>query len=192
MFKHVRFAIICATLACFLPGQTNAQSEDLTSENLTYLEETFGICPDSPVLNLLTTQERVRLRDIFTFDEPWSRVYPYIFNVRLFGVLDTANIRQCNEWLQDHRAPPCPPLPDPTHQAGKNVADYQCNACHLFGTPEAPGFFQMARDGKTSIDFLSAALAGGHRMSPINLAPEEVIALSGYIESLTCKTKPTQ
>ncbi len=187
MFQKSGAIIIYAFLAGFLLFQPDAQSEELTQEELTYLEEEFGVCENSPILNLLTAQERERIHNIFTFDEPWSRVYPYIFNVRLFGVLDTANIRQCNEWSYENSSPPCPPVADPTHQPGKDVADYQCNACHLFGTPDAPGFFRLAQEKNTSIAYLSEALASGHRMSPINLAAQELRDLSGYIASLTCE-----
>ncbi len=104
--------------------------------------------------------------------EPWSRAYPYALQVRLFGVLDNAYVRQCSEWSREHRRTPRPPVENPVNQPGKDLADFQCNACHLFGSPEAPGFFQLARDGKTGVGFLSEALESGHRMSPIKLAPD--------------------
>lgn len=189
MFQKCGAVIFHVLFAGVLLCPADARAQDLGREELSYLEEEFGLCADNPVLNFLTAQERARIRDIFAFDRPWSRVYPYIFNVRLFGVLDTANIRQCNEWSREHRSPPCPPIAKPAHQAGKDVADFQCNACHLLGTPDAPGFFQLARKGTTSVAFLSEALSGGHRMSPINLSPQELSALSGYIGSLTCENK---
>ena len=182
-------AIVHAAFVALLLWSPGVHAQGLTREELSYLEEEFGTCLKSPTLNLLTPQERARLHDIFVFDKEWSRAYPYIFNVRLFGVLDTANIRQCQEWSREHSGSPCPPLADPAHQAGKNIADFQCNACHLFGTPDAPGFFRLARAGNTSVEFLSQSLASGHQMSPIHLTTEELSALSHYIASLTCGAK---
>ena len=172
---------ILLTLALLLNAGISSAA-DLTSNDSAYLDQRFGVRSDNLLLKESTSGERVSLHDMIV--EPWTRQYPGIRDARVQSFLYGVYNRQCGEWARSHTNPQCPPVTDVLMQAGKNIADRQCNTCHLFGTAETPPFFTMARAGDLTEARLSGALAGGHRMSPITLSADQIHDLLIYIQGL--------
>ena len=171
LFFAFALALACATAA--VAADKGGSSDEA------YLNETFGVHANLPLT--LTPSDLAGLHDIIS--DPVTRGYPGIRDARVQSFLYELYQRQCRAWSQANVAPECPPVAA-TLQPGKDVADRQCNTCHLFGTAETPAFFSMARKGTIDEQSLSAALAGGHRMSPISLTGEQIHQLVLYIRGL--------
>ena len=164
---------------------STGHAADLSGPELAHLAREFGVCADGTLLGQMSPQERATLHDMFV--EPWTRDYPDSRDARLASALGGIYQRQCHDWAQGNRSPVCPPAKNPANQPGKNIADDQCNACHLFGTADAPAFFRLGRDGGVTPQRLSDTLASGHRMSPIHISDGQAKDLANYIESLVCR-----
>ncbi|HEV2548955.1 MAG TPA: c-type cytochrome [Stellaceae bacterium] len=74
----------------------------------------------------------------------------------------------------------------------REVADQQCNFCHLFGLGKAPAFRKLARQepwtGRSLAEMQRRghenARRYGHQMSPVGLTREQFEALAVYVNSL--------
>ena len=147
-----------------------------------YLLDKFGLASDSEVLKDLTADEQTKLHNLI--NDPLLKEYPFTRDDNVADFLFAAHMRECSVWASTHGEPACPPTADAQAEPGKEIADRQCNACHLFGTMDAPSFVALARAGKLSEQGLADALAHGHRMSPIRLESRQIAALLTYIRSL--------
>ena len=159
-----------------------AWAASLGDEEYRYLHDRFALSPNSELLRSMTPQEQGRLHDLI--DDRAFRDRPNTRDWTVADFLYDAYVRQCSVWALSNTAPQCPPAANAASQPGKEIADRQCNACHLFGTAEAPAFFKLARAEALSAQQLTDALLHGHQMSPISLSASEVGALLVYIRSL--------
>ncbi|MHB1205267.1 MAG: c-type cytochrome [Rhodospirillaceae bacterium] len=175
--KFVRALLVLAVFAA-----APARAEDLTPAQIGLLWQDFGVRQDGQMFRDMSAEERAAIRAVY--DNPFLREYSSSRNARISDLLFKVYSRQCREWSASHTSPQCPPASDPVSQAGKNIADSQCNACHIFGTAEAPAFFRLARQGGWDSRHLGAVLEDGHRMSPIRLSKDQLEQLDRYIASL--------
>lgn len=178
--KHLVLAL------SFLSFVTSAVAADLTTNDKAYLNERFGVKDADPLLQEMPAVDRATIHDLIV--EPWTAKYPGIRDARVQSKLYDIYYSRCSVWRQTHSNPQCPPTTSlatsVAMQAGKDIADMKCNMCHLFGTADTPPFFALARSGGFTETRLTSALAGGHRMSPITLAPREISDLFAYVSGL--------
>jgi cytochrome c5 len=175
--RPVMIAVIVA-LSVFAGS---AMATDLTARDFTYLKAHWGLGRDSPVARAMSPAQRARLHDLI--NDPGFKGYPLTIEHNVADYL--FQIETCFDWVASHSAAePCPVAAALPRSPGRTVADQYCNACHLTGTANAPSFFQLAKEGGWTEQRLAAAIAHGHRMSPISLSPAELQALAAYIVSL--------
>lgn len=163
----------------FLVFVNSAAAADLSTNDKAYLNEHFGVKDADPLLLEMSAVDRAAIHDLIV--EPWTTKYPGIRDARVQSKLYDLYYNRCSVWRQTHANPQCPPAASSAIQAGKSIADMKCNMCHLFGTADTPPFFAIARAGALTEAGLTAALAGGHRMSPITLTSREISELFKYI-----------
>lgn len=157
-----------------------AQAAGLTAADRQYLQATFGVAPDAPALLQLDAAGQQRLHD--AINDPSSVQYPIGRALSAGGPLFQAIVA-----CQAHTVPKLACLEPKAGAAavrGYEVADRSCNGCHLTGTAEAPAFFKLVRRPGWSDAALGGALAAGHRMSPISLAPAELADLTAWLDTL--------
>ncbi len=175
-----RIVILAATIAIIAAGAAHAAG--LTQRDYRYLQDGYGLTADSEMIKDLAVEEQAKLHDLI--NDPSLKDYPHTIDHNVADFLFTVHMRECNVWSSSHGEPECPPATDASAEPGKEIADRQCNACHLFGTMDAPSFLQLAREGKLSEQSLADALDHGHKMSPITMQPTQVRDLMIYIRSL--------
>jgi hypothetical protein len=169
-----------ATLAVAIPAALAGAG--LSDRDLGYLRETFGVTPKTGIVENMTPIERDKLHNLIV--DAVTKDYPGTRDALVHGFLITTYERQCRDWVKDNRTPACPPATDPSVQPGKDIADRQCNSCHLFGTEDAPPFGKMAAGAALSANRVQAVLESGHRMSPMRLTQAQVDQVIAYIGSL--------
>ena len=175
MTSHLAALILFSSAA-------SAMAADLTDADSRYLDQTFGLSSRSEVITNMTPEERAELRAVIIGKgEP---DYAYLRNPLVLSKLTAIYADECGRWKTAHATPACPPVADAKSQPGKEVADRQCNSCHLFGTAEAPSFALLARRRSVTADYLMQSTAKGHAMSPIKLSAGETGDLAVYIQSL--------
>jgi hypothetical protein len=156
-----------------------AHPADLTDSDYRYLADKYGLKREGNFLQNLGGDEKARLHA--TIDDPLYRATPIGRDSNVADVLFQLELRTCDGK---------PKTPDEVcpQQAGalpgQKVAQDHCFACHLTGTGEARSFYKLSQDGTWNEERLDAALASGHRMSPITLSPDELHRLADYIRSL--------
>jgi cytochrome c5 len=169
---------IAVVLAGALAGSPLASAAGLTDADLRYLKDAYGPTIGPEIVDRMSADEQAKLHDIIAAHQSKDRydiAADYLFVTRT---------RQCQEWAMEHSGQICPPPADPAARPGQDVADQQCNACHMFGTSRAPSFRAMAALGRATEAKLADAISHGHRMSPITLTPEQIKALAVYIENM--------
>jgi hypothetical protein len=181
MNRHKTAAIIFALVAIMMAAGP-ALAAKLTPSDDRYLQSEYGLSPDSEIIKDLSADEQSKLHDFI--NDPAFRQYPSIRDHNVADFLFTSHMRECNVWALSHGAPDCPPTSDAGAEPGKEIADRQCNACHLFGTMDAPSFHKLAADGKLNAQGLADSLSHGHSMSPITLPSAQISELIVYIRSL--------
>jgi len=154
----------------------------LTDADTKFLQSAFGPTVQDEIVAHMTADEVNQLHEVM--NQPFTSTQPEIRRALVSDYLFAIHSRQCQAWAVVHSGELCPPPADPSVLPGKNVADQQCNACHLFGTSLAPAFRALARTDKASEARLADAIRAGHEMSPMYLSPEQIKALSLYINSL--------
>lgn len=92
--------------------------------------------------------------------------------------------RECRHWAREHPGEPCSPPKDPAVAPGKKLSDQYCAACHLFGTPAAPSYRQMAAERDWNAHKVSHALKHTPDMVPLKLSDDALNQLAAYINSL--------
>ena len=166
----------------FLGAAGLAAAAGLTDKDNRFLDKEFGPAVRDQIIGRMTAAELATLHDVMS--TPFAGDYPGIRYNMIADYLFTVHMQQCQAWSADHPNEACPPPKDPQLLPGQNVADQQCNACHLFGTSQAPSFRKMAQSGIVTDAKLADAIKQGHQMSPIYLSPAQVKALVAYIGSL--------
>ena len=169
-------------VAVMMMTASAALAAALTESDNRYLRGEYGLAPDSETIGDLSVDERAKLHDLI--NDPSLKAYPATRDHNVADFLFHAHMRECSVWVLSHTWPQCPPTSDASAEPGKEIADRQCNVCHLFGTIDAPSFFKLAREGKPTEQELADTLAHGHAMSPITLEPAQLRELIVYIRSL--------
>ncbi len=169
-------------VAAVMMAASAALAATLSDSDNRYLRDEFGVALGSDMVKDLSADEQARLHAII--NDPSFKPYPQsqAYNVGnfLFGVY----MRRCSVWALSHTGPECPPITDAGAEPGKEIADRQCNACHLVGTMDVPSFYKLVKEGKLNEQELTAALDHGHMMSRINLSPAQLSELMVYFRSL--------
>lgn len=166
------FAVIAGTAA----------AAGLSDGDYRYLKSEFGFARDGFVLANIDAAEQARLHDLI--NDPNAKGYPQIRNLNVADYLFNATMRTCQSWQLAHRGQDCPVVTDARAKPGWDVAQRNCNACHLTGTTDAPSFYKLSLRSGWTADKLAAAIASGHTMSPISLEPQQIQDLANYIASL--------
>ena len=174
-------AVILAVAAAIMAASV-ALAATLSESDNRYLRDEFGAAVGGDLIKDLSADERARLHEII--NDPYLKSYPYARDHNVADFLFGVYMRGCSVWALSHTGPECPPASDAAAEPGKEIADRQCNACHLVGTMDAPSFFKLARAGKPNEQELIATLDHGHMMSRINLQPAQIGELLTYIHSL--------
>ncbi len=174
--------LIYLALGAILTASQVALGADLTNADRKFLQSSFGPGVEDEIVRHMTPKELAELHEVI--NRPFTSTLPGIRQALVADYLFVIHTRQCQAWAIAHSGELCPPPADPRMLPGKNVADQQCSACHLFGTSEAPAFRSLAMTEKASETHLADAIRAGHRMSPMYLSQEQIKALSLYIQSL--------
>ncbi len=176
----MRPTILAAAVAMLVASTALAAS--LAANDQRYLEQEYGLAPDSELIGGLSVGEQAKLHDLI--NDPSLKAYPFTRDNNVADFLFEAHMKECSVWALSHGGPECPPTSDASAEPGKEIADRQCNACHLFGTADAPSFRKLAREGKLTDQGLAHVLEHNHAMSPITLPPAQITELMVYIRSL--------
>lgn len=176
----VRATVLAAAVMTIAASAALAAA--LTERDYRYLQDEYALAANSEMIRDLTVDEQAKLHDLI--NDPSLKQYPVIRDHNVADFLFEAHMRECSVWALSHTGPQCPPTSDASAEPGKELADRQCNACHLFGTFAAPSFLKLAREGKLTEQRLADALDHGHAMSPITLPPAQIKELIIYIRSL--------
>jgi hypothetical protein len=172
---------VAALLALIaLCGSSAASAQSLTDEDFRYLQTNYGITRSSAVIAELTPNEAQALHS--AIDDLKS--YPDGRNRAVQSYLALVYGRECKRWARDHPGEPCSPPADAGLAPGKAISDHVCAECHLFGTPSAPSFHQMADQRDWNAHKVSHALQHNSQMVPVKLTPEQLDQLAAYINSL--------
>lgn len=163
-------------------GATAALGAALTDADYRYVEREFGLGKPNDILADMTADEQSQLHSLI--NDPRFKGAAIARRQNVADYLFSVHMRECQAWMKAHPSQLCPPAADPRAQPGKEVADRQCNFCHLFGTGRVPSFHKLAQQGGWDAARLDAALRQGHQMSPIILQPENLNQLEIYIASL--------
>lgn len=176
--RVIAAALIALAVSMWGSGTTSAQS--LSAEDLQYLQARYGMTKDSAVLTELTPNEVQSLHS--AIDDLKS--YPAGRDRSVQSYLALAYGRECKRWAREHQDQPCSPPPDPAVAPGKAISDKHCATCHLFGTPTATSFHQMAGTKVWDAHKVEHALKHNPAMVPIKLSPQAIEQLAAYINSL--------
>jgi len=169
-------------LAALMLWPLSALAAGLSGTDYQFLKAQYGLERDDAVLAGLSVSEQAELHGLIN-DEAWAD-RPARRNLNVAEFLYRMHERDCGKWSQSHPGQECPPGANASVEPGRKVAERNCNTCHLFGTSDAPSFYQLAKRGGWSAETLTSTLKAGHAMSPITLQPEESAALAAYIASL--------
>jgi len=166
----------------FIAATQLAFAAGLSAADMKFLQSAFGPVVQDEIVSHMAPDELDKLHGVL--NDPFTNGAPGIRQSLTADYLFAIHARQCQAWAIAHSGELCPPPADPRVLPGKNVADQQCNACHLFGTSRAPAFRTLARTDHVSEAHLADAIRAGHQMSPMYLSPGQIQALSLYINSL--------
>ncbi len=161
---------------------STAYAAGLTGADYQYLRLEFGLRQGDQFFMNMSTGDASELHNLI--NDPALKTYKQARQNRVADRLFNIHMRECEIWAQSHPGQECPPVADPKAEPGHRIAERECSACHLFGTTEAPSFYQLTKQGGWTAEKLADALQQGHQMSPIGLAPEQVRDLGVYIDSL--------
>jgi hypothetical protein len=165
--------------AMLVAGPGSALADGLTADDYQYLQAHQGLSQQSAVISELTPNEQNALHsainDLKSYPEGQAR------QVRRY--LSLVYGRECKRWADAHPSEPCSPAADPAAQPGKVISDKFCASCHLFGTENAPTYFQMAHERDWNSHKVEHALRHSPDMVPMKLTPEMLDQLAAYINS---------
>lgn len=167
-----------------------ALAAELTDADHRYLQAEYGLGRQDETVASMSAEQQKQLHALIS--NPEFKDVPAVRHDRVAAYLFDIHMRHCQESASSHPGRVCPPVSDDKVEPGKEIADQQCNFCHLFGMGRAPSFHKLARQGPWAADALAEAQRRGHekarryghQMSPIGLTREQFDALTVYIESL--------
>jgi mono/diheme cytochrome c family protein len=162
---------------------------ELTGADQRYLQAEYGIGRHDEPLSSLTAAQQKQLHALI--NDPKLKDVPAVRHDRVAALYD-AHMRQCRNSAASHPGLVCPPAANAAIEPGKEVADRQCNFCHLFGAGQAPPFRKLARRQSWAGNTRAEAQRQGHenarrngrQMSPVALTGEQLDELAAYIDSL--------
>lgn len=177
MLSRLRTIFLAIVLMAAPLGMAGAA--ELTANDYRYLGGEYGLTSDSDLVAHMTPAERQRLHGIIeTF-----RLDPAGRDEAVRGELYDDYERQCDAWALDHQGKHCAPVNGETVEAGREVAEGNCNLCHRFGRSMSPSFFQLAKRRRWDADSVRLALSHTHNMVPVRLPETEYGDLAAYINS---------
>jgi hypothetical protein len=171
---------LATILAALALSVTAAAAQSLTPEDLQYLQGKFGVTQKSTVVTELTPNEVRALHS--AIDD--TKSYPAGRDRSVQSYLILSYGRECKRWARDHEGEPCSPPPDSAVAPGKKISDQYCASCHLFGSPTAPSYRDMAAKRDWNAHKVEHALHHTPGMVPVTLPPESLDQLAAYINSL--------
>jgi cytochrome c5 len=180
-------ALVAAAAAAMAP---RAVAAEVTEADYRYLQSEYGVGRQDETVSSMSAEQQKQLHALI--NDPQLQDVPAVRHDRVAAYLFDVHMRHCQDTAASHPDRVCPPARDAKLEPGKDIADRQCNFCHLFGVGGAPSFHKLARQGPWAADALSEAQRRGHenarrhghQMSPIGLTREELDALAVYIQSL--------
>jgi cytochrome c5 len=163
---------------------------ELTDADQRYGQTEYGLGRQDDTLASLSAEQQKQLHALI--NGPELKDVRAVRHDRVAAFLFDAHMRHCQESAVSHPGRVCPPAAEDKVEPGKEIADQQCNFCHLFGMGRAPSFYKLARRGPWSAEALAEAQRRGHedarrfghQMSPIGLTREQFDALTVYIDAL--------
>jgi mono/diheme cytochrome c family protein len=167
-----------------------ALAAELTGADQRYLRAEYGIGRHDEPLSSLTVAQQKQLHALINV--PKLKDVPAVRHDRVAAYLYDVHMRQCQNSAASHPGLVCPPAANAAIEPGKEVADRQCNFCHLFGAGQAPPFRKLARQQSWAGNTLAEAQRQGHeharrngrQMSPVALTGEQFDDLAAYVNSL--------
>lgn len=171
-----------------------AFAAELTDADRRYLRSEYGLGRHDETVATMDAAQRERLHALI--NDPQLKDVPTVRHDRVAAYLFDVHMQRCQETGAQHPGSVCPPAVDAKIEPGKDIADQQCNFCHLFGVGRAPSFYKLAGRQSWDADTLAQAQRRGHenargyghQMSPIGLTREQFEALAVYIGSLKAET----
>jgi hypothetical protein len=176
-FRPVLLSLVIASSICGI-----GVAAELSQSDYAYLASEYGLRKGHALLDRLTSDEQAHLHALIT--APQLKDFPGVRDSNVADYLFELQAFPCAQWHRDHPREACPAMMAEGGGAGARIARDRCLACHLTGTLEAPSFFKLAMRTEWNEKTLGETLAHGHRMSPIILAPDELTALTAFIEGL--------
>lgn len=190
--RGMKEAWVSLVLLAALAASTvaSAVAAELTGTDRRYLAAEYGIGRQDPTVAALSAGQQKQLHLLIT--DPQLKDVPAVRHDRVAAFLFDAHMRACQETASSHPNLVCPPVADAKVEPGKDIADRQCNFCHLFGVGRSPSFYKLARQGPWAGAGLAEAQRRGHenarrhgqQMSPVQLTREQYEELVVYIDSL--------
>ncbi len=167
-----------------------AGAAEVTEADYRYLQAEYGLGRQDETVSAMNAEQRKELHALIN-DRQLQDV-PAVRHDRVAAYLFDVHMRHCQDSAPSHPGRVCPSVSDDRVEPGKEIADQQCNFCHLFGVGGAPSFYRLARQRPLAADALAEAQRRGHenarrrghQMSPIGLTHEQFDALAVYIQSL--------
>jgi len=175
-------AFTALVFLCFAIIGNVYAADPLTDSDANFLSDQFGIKRGDDFAKRLTARDRSKLHGAISARGRGE--HPLVRNAIIANQLVSIYRHQCAEWARRHSSPVCPPASDARVQRGKEIADRVCNECHLFGTGDAPAFFNFARNADLTGQRVAAIGKHDPRMSDIHLSAEEIREIVTYINSL--------
>jgi hypothetical protein len=166
-------------IAAALLASAAVAAQGLTPDDHKYLQATFGLGTQSPVIAELTANEREALHS--AIDD--LKAIPDSRDRQVRRYLSLVYARECKRWAAGHPGQQCSPAADPAARPGKEISDRICAECHLFGTATAPTFRKMADERDWNPHKVEHALRHSPDMVPLKLTPEMLDKLAAYINS---------
>jgi hypothetical protein len=172
----MRFAVAVAVAAFAWSGA--ALADGLTPDDYKYLGTMLGLTEQSTSLTELTPNEQQALHSAIND----LKLYPESRDRQVKRYLSLAYGRECKRWAAANPGQKCSPAADPAVEPGKEISDRICATCHLFGS-DGRSFHDMASEKTWDPHKVEHALRHTPAMVPIRLTPDQLDALTAYINS---------
>jgi hypothetical protein len=164
--------------AILLLGSSLARADGLTADDYKYLQDSLGLTAQSAVVAELTPNESQALHSAIND----LKLYPEGRERQVRRYLALVYPRECKRWAAAHPGQNCSPAADPAVEPGKEISDRICASCHLFGGV-GRSYHDMASEKDWDAHKLEHALRHTPGMVPIKLTPEQLDALTAYVNS---------
>jgi hypothetical protein len=128
--------VMTLMVAAALFTTSRASAVELTGADQQYLQAEYGIGRHDEPLSSLTAAQQKQMHALI--NDPKLKDVPATRHDRVAAYLYDVHMRQCQSSAASHPGLVCPQAANAAIEPGKEVADRQCNFCHLFGAGRAP------------------------------------------------------